>query len=1121
LDPSPYLNVIRAGPSTTAKPIRRVRITPNQRLEWLQQRDAARQHMQKGDLEFAKQQFQSIIMTKGALLPSRVVAGLHLELGDVLLLMGDDEQCRHHYLEAQAFVPQAYLPHARLAKLSIQLGHLDKAIEHYKHALFFNHSHLMSLHNIGSLLFIQCKVEEAWYYFDVAIHGSDRSEDYRRVSWVVPMHDGDDDSTSDEDNEDADAGGRDGEQRKDRLVRNKRRNTQQQNYEYSRWLTSHIMMVFVDAEKDREEHFQVKNMTELLKGIELSSDVDRSMVIGITLNSLSFHLDPMGLHGEALNIWTMLHALGDESNGYHHSYEHTEQDDFTSTSLNGLAFLMEYANAVPQLLYSNNDEERAVSESGSVIDEMWERRKRIKERFDVAKESWIDDGDNVKDIDGQKKMMTMLKLMSMESHKAHVVPVGKIAADGRVVRILTSHMTSATLLSSSSSISNDVRLVSEMLTSWTMERFPTLYRVRLFETVWMPPSDPSHNLPFDRKQILRLAGKARLQRKVARRKLRKKRKNKKIRQHEEIRDEIAYRTLKNKKKENKNKNKGKGKNSNNVLSAVTAAGNSELPVIRVGFVCESLDPYMYSIKSPVSKHIVELLKATVKRYHVTIYIPQWHHNRKKTEKMKRQLYDHVLMELMDDYAVMTKINELSIQDVEKMDTKLTNIFTMKTMTKRMTEENIPRLDVLVFVAPTLDSTAHFLAHSRIAPVQIGFWAGTGTSGLGGVFSNDDHHHQMNRSIGHMDYFVSSEMIHRSTDVDASQLSYTEQLVLLPHAGTIFPMNIDGLPDSARSGSPVQYKYKYRSDQSRTLHLYAKYDYVLVLHDELYQLHEQFDSVLAHLLVRNKNLQILLVGTSEWNGWRENPLGYGRLVARIRRAVDRLVKSNMSNRKAKEDSNDTGSDESNGKTFLDGGDGGDGGGGSGGSGGSGSSGSSKDRREDSSNDSSVSSVWHKSTYIKQRIRHLTGLSKMDYYSLLAAVNVVLDPGTEDGGGTERVLLPAVEAMMIGTPIVTFHPSIQSRGWERVRPTSSVASLLRSVGGNVMTQTCVAKNEIEYVNKVSLLLNDLPLQRKMRKISKENITPWMKTQNKEVEHAWFNFLERVGRPYANWRVMNVKK
>ena len=56
-------------------------------------------------------------------------------------------------------------------------------------------------------------------------------------------------------------------------------------------------------------------------------------------------------------------------------------------------------------------------------------------------------------------------------------------------------------------------------------------------------------------------------------------------------------------------------------------------------------------------------------------------------------------------------------------------------------------------------------------------------------------------------------------------------------------------------------------------------------------------------------------------------------------------------------------------------------------------------------------------------------------------------------------------MIGTPIVTFHPDEEERGWDKVQPTSSVAALLFQVGGTNMTEHCVAKNKEEYIDKVS--------------------------------------------------------
>ena len=1138
LDPNPYLNVLSSNLSTDEKPIK-IPIQPNLHLKWLKQRDTAREHAHKGHLDIAKQQFQSIIMTQGALLPARVVAGLHLELGDVLLLLGDDNACHHHYLEAQAFVPTSYLPHARLAKLSTHLGHFDTAIEHYKHALFFNHSHLISLHNIGSLLFIQCKVEEAWHYFDVAIHGSDRSEDYRRVSLTLITEDDDEDENEDENenmDEDIDGdvdvagdvdetgtengGGRDGESRKDRILRNKRQNKPDTNFYSAGWLTAHIMYVFEDKDTARTEGFDLWQVVSKLKEVEQYSDFDRTMVISYTLNMVSyFHLHRMGLYEEAMNIWTTLHALEDAINGRRSKGDGHNKHDITSTSLLGMTFLMQYANAVPQLLNSKDENDKSF-----VIEEIWERREWIHERFENARRKSMNNIFNTQKMQKKKKnQMTIMEMFSSEASLLLKITMGNIASDPWAIRTLTSHITSSTLLVSSSSslsIAAEIQFVAQKLTSWTIDRLPTLHRVQTLDEILRPPSDPSENLPFDRKLILRLAGKVRLRRKVARRKLRKKEKNNKIRVHEEIRDERAFRAMKQKKKDRDKEKKTEKKTEKETETETETEIETEtekkettttkirvldsdiLPIIRVGFVCESLDSYMHHIQSPVSQYILLLLKSTVQRYHVTIYIPEWAGNEKRTEEIKNQYRQHILKQYKDDYAWFTRLSEISVRNPTILGEKIKQLFTVKTLFKNKKKTTtattkqtyVSKDDVLVFVAPTLDDTVHYLAHTRIAPVQIGFWAGTGTSGLGGT--NDQQ-----QNIGHLDYFVTSEMIHRN-DVDTGHLSYTEQRVLLPHAGTMLPTSIADLPESARSGSPVQYLYKYREDQSKTLHLYAKYQYLIILHDELYQLSEKFDDILARLLIEHKSLQILLVGASQRNGLRENSLGYGRLVARVRKTIDRLVLLDSSGSVVDGevgvdddgvDDDGVGEDEN---SHLN------------------------DENVDSNKDISSFNVSPRnSARIKQRVRHITGLSRTDYLALVAAVDVVLDPGTKEGGGTERVLLPAVETMMIGTPIVTMHPDVKVQGWKNLRPTSSVAALLQAVGGDVMMKTCVAKNEKDYVEKVLVLLKNTALQRKIRRASKENIYTWVENQNKEVETAWIRFLERVGRPYANWRVMNV--
>ena len=282
---------------------------------------------------------------------------------------------------------------------------------------------------------------------------------------------------------------------------------------------------------------------------------------------------------------------------------------------------------------------------------------------------------------------------------------------------------------------------------------------------------------------MRLAGKARLARKLKRTKQRKEQHNPRIKVKEENRDKKANQyaaALKKKKIQQNKQNKQNKQNTPNTPNTqphddTKDHGKEEhplpdarvlLPIIRVGFICESMDPYMYNISSPLSQQIRLLLKSTVARHHVTLYIPQWAMNHRKTQAMKRYFTHHVLPELMDDNAVFTRASELAVQNMSSMGTKYKHIFTMQILPRHQQRGKsvqssvvIPRVDVLVFVAPVLDSTAHYLAHTRLAPIQVGYWGGTGTSGLG-------------QAVGQLDYFVTSGMVHRSE----GHRSYTEQMV---------------------------------------------------------------------------------------------------------------------------------------------------------------------------------------------------------------------------------------------------------------------------------------------------------------------------------------------------------
>ena len=139
--------------------------------------------------------------------------------------------------------------------------------------------------------------------------------------------------------------------------------------------------------------------------------------------------------------------------------------------------------------------------------------------------------------------------------------------------------------------------------------------------------------------------------------------------------------------------------------------------------------------------------------------------------------------------------------------------------------------------------------------------------------------------------------------------------------------------------------------------------------------------------------------------------------------------------------------------------------------------------------------------------------------------MLDPATEDGGGLESALLPTLESMMIGTPVVTLRPNEATRGWDFVQPTSTSAALIDAIdatGSGVgddgsASSRCVAHTSVDYISKVVSLLmpTNRSAHRDLKVRLRESTRAWIIDQNEEVKRAWVLLLERLGRPYAEWR------
>ena len=189
--------------------------------------------------------------------------------------------------------------------------------------------------------------------------------------------------------------------------------------------------------------------------------------------------------------------------------------------------------------------------------------------------------------------------------------------------------------------------------------------------------------------------------------------------------------------------------------------------------------------------------------------------------------------MADDFVSVTPLESTAVRSLSNFHASVSNSFSTLAIEGDLTSRSLKRVDVLVFIGATSGHLANFLAHSRLAPVQVAYWSGTGTTGLGGMTAFDlfsdskeggrgnsrkarkepvpvDHHqaHFDGKSsplcpAGAVDYFVAPEII---LETEAHR-AYSEQLVRLPGAGAILPAEIEELPESAKAGSSPQYKFK--------------------------------------------------------------------------------------------------------------------------------------------------------------------------------------------------------------------------------------------------------------------------------------------------------------------------
>ncbi len=145
----------------------KIPISPKGRIAWVEDRKLARSLARAGNFYEARQQYMYILRKYNSL-RARSVHDIQLELGQLLVIIGNPGEAFRSFEEALAFQPESHLAHYHMGMLSTRVGSFHEAIDHYKNGLFYSPAHCQTLHNLGSLLLMMLRFEEAQYYFDTA-----------------------------------------------------------------------------------------------------------------------------------------------------------------------------------------------------------------------------------------------------------------------------------------------------------------------------------------------------------------------------------------------------------------------------------------------------------------------------------------------------------------------------------------------------------------------------------------------------------------------------------------------------------------------------------------------------------------------------------------------------------------------------------------------------------------------------------------------------------------------------------------------------------------------------------------------------------------------------------------
>lgn len=159
------------------------------------------------------------------------------------------------------------------------------------------------------------------------------------------------------------------------------------------------------------------------------------------------------------------------------------------------------------------------------------------------------------------------------------------------------------------------------------------------------------------------------------------------------------------------------------------------------------------------------------------------------------------------------------------------------------------LDVLIYTDIGMEPLTYFLAHKRLAPVQLTTWGVPETSGLPSI-----------------DGFFSSDLI----EPEAAASHYREALLRLPLLPSVYPhpeqWRIDGdelsLSETLLSPRDITVISHERRQRGRQRWGYEEVDRLYVCPQSLFKLHPEFDLPLGRILQSDRSARLLLVSGTE-------------------------------------------------------------------------------------------------------------------------------------------------------------------------------------------------------------------------------------------------------------------